>query len=66
MIKSMLFFCAVLLSIPFVYSQTLAEKKICKNPNLATGKYMAYVAPLDTPTPAPEGYEPCYIVQCPT
>lgn len=32
MIKSMLFFCAVLLSIPFVYSQTLAEKKSVKTP----------------------------------
>ena len=61
MIKSLLCFCAVLFSTPFVYSQTLAEKEISETPNLATGKYMAYVAPLDTPTPAPEGYEPCYI-----
>lgn len=61
MIKSLLCFCAVLFSTPFVYSQTLAEKEISESPNLATGKYMAYVAPLDTPTPAPESYEPCYI-----
>lgn len=42
-------------------SQTRAEKEIRKNPLLAAGKYMAYEAPKQQLTPAPDGYKPCYI-----
>lgn len=42
-------------------SQTRAEKEIRQNPLLAAGKYMAYEAPKQQLTPAPDGYKPCYI-----
>lgn len=44
-----------------ISGQTRAEKEISENPALATGKYLAYVAPEVRHTPAPTGYKPCYI-----
>lgn len=42
-------------------AQTRAEREIRSNLRFATGKYMAYEAPQVSLTPAPDGYEACYI-----
>lgn len=57
-------FCVCLLGILAIQplsGQTRGEREIMKNPRLATGKYLAYQAPSEELTPAPEGYMPCYI-----
>lgn len=38
-----------------------AQREIAHDPRLAAGKYLAYEAPTQPLTPAPDGYIPCYI-----
>lgn len=38
-----------------------ARREIANDPRLAAGKYLAYEAPTQPLTPAPDGYTPCYI-----
>ena len=52
--------CALTAALPAT-AQTRAERDFKANPRLAAGKYFAYEAPKERLTPAPEGYQPCYI-----
>ena len=54
------FACALAAALPAT-AQTRAERDLKANPRLAAGKYLAYEAPTEELTPAPEGYQPCYI-----
>ena len=61
-VKGMFGVCLLgILAIQPLSGQTRGEREIMKNPRLATGKYLAYQAPSEELTPAPEGYMPCYI-----
>ena len=60
-VKSLFCICIAAMGMQNTNAQTRAELEIRENPQLATGKYLAYEAPTTPLTLAPEGYVPCYI-----